>query len=91
MLGAEHRSRNPEFPFVLSRVIEFIKVKNLPACLVPPYQEFFKKFTPSEDHNVISLKVLLALARSIDADMTWVAKTKSLAILSQSTWSNSDD
>lgn len=56
----------------LSKIVAFLTVKGVPPCLVPHYQYFFKSFIPTKQ-TVDTLKVLLALAISINADMTWVA------------------
>lgn len=56
----------------LSKIVAFLTVKGVPPCLMPYYQDFFKTFIPTEQ-TVDTLKVLLALAISINADMTWVA------------------
>ena len=49
-------------------------VAQIPTCFIPPYQVFFKKFIPTELYTVPSLKILLGLAKNIDADMSWVAR-----------------
>jgi hypothetical protein len=56
----------------LSKVVEFLTVEGVPTCLVPQYRDFFDGFAPSVQ-KVDTLKILLALAISIGADMGWLA------------------
>jgi hypothetical protein len=53
-------------------VVAFLTVKRVPACVIPNYQQFFVTFIPSSQ-TIATLKVLLALAVEINADMKWVA------------------
>jgi len=70
----------------LSKIVSFLTVKGVPACLMPRYQQFFKVFIPTEQ-PVDTLKILLALAVGINADMTWVARLeKPGPVLADESW-----
>jgi hypothetical protein len=59
--------------------------------VIPNYQQFFITFIPSSQ-TIATLKVLLALAVEINADMKWVAYLENPAqVLVEASWLNIDE
>ena len=75
LLGGIHQSNHADFPFALSKVVEFLTVQQVPSCLIPPYQEFFNAFIPTSE-SVQALRILLAFAIKIDANMNWMTQVE---------------
>jgi hypothetical protein len=76
--------------------VSFLGIKQVPVCVIPPYQQFFASFIPEavipDVKTAQSLKILLALAMEIDADMKWLAHLENPAqVLVEAAWLNTDE
>jgi hypothetical protein len=37
ILGGYHQSESPDFPLALCKILEYVKMKKIPECLLSPY------------------------------------------------------